>query len=79
MPEIKDCLACTYCYGIFLVNDMYSVDACCEEHQNMLDVSRPTPRALDECPTCDGGGMRKYKDAPGLWFCYDCKGTGIRQ
>lgn len=28
------------------------------------------------CPSCEGRGMRAYNDAPGLWFCFDCKGTG---
>lgn len=29
-------LDCLYCHKIFPLNKMYSVDACCSEHQEML-------------------------------------------
>lgn len=38
---------------------------------------RAPVHAEQKCPTCDGRGMRKYGDEPGLWHCYDCNGTGI--
>ena len=29
-------LDCQYCHGVIDINKMYSSDACCEEHQNLL-------------------------------------------
>ena len=29
-------LDCLYCHKLFDVNNMYTVDACCEQHQKML-------------------------------------------
>ena len=32
----KKYLDCQYCHKMFLINEMYSVDACCEDHQKEL-------------------------------------------
>ena len=39
--------------------------------------SRPTPRALDECPSCDGEGTGFSEGES--WTCSVCDGTGMRQ
>ena len=36
-----------------------------------------TPRALDECPSCDGEGTGFSEGES--WTCSVCDGTGIRQ
>ena len=44
MDNSKKILDCQYCKKYFPINDMYSCDACCEEHQKQLNKINPINR-----------------------------------
>jgi len=40
--QSKKVLDCVWCGVVLPVGEMFSVDACCEEHQRLLDTPPPT-------------------------------------
>lgn len=68
-------IACCYCHGIFDVSKMYSVDACCAEHQELLQEVRPTSRAVDVASPC---AHRYHAEDDNNLICIDCGATTPR-
>jgi len=52
--QLKKVLDCVWCGVVLPVNEMFSVDACCEEHQRLLDTPPYLPPHLPRLPIHDG-------------------------
>ena len=61
---------CGECHEVHYIPDMVAVDG----YYYCKSCSRPTPRALDTCPRCEGVGS--YCDYIGVRQCGLCGGTG---
>lgn len=61
---------CGECHEVHYIPDMVVVDG----YYYCKSCSRPTPRALDTCPRCEGVGS--YCDYIGVRQCGLCGGTG---
>lgn len=61
---------CGECHEVHYIPDMVVVDG----YYYCKSCSRPTPRALDTCPRCEGVGQ--YVDYIGKRVCSLCDGTG---
>ncbi len=75
-------LDCQYCHKIFDINDMFTVDACCEEHQKLLGTKefwgeRPEIRRINTFYVVEHeskfgalsikGVFSSFDDAMGAW------------
>ena len=58
-------LNCVYCGKETPINEMFSVDACCEDHQNKLSIMKP-------CPVCGSEKMPRIMDGVLFEHSFQC-------